>query len=165
MAQSWLVFIGVNPPGRLLRFWFGVGQHDAEEGFLDLAGDEVVRLRGVLDIIPMGDDRGNIQVSLAEHGEDGFNVAAFCPAHIGEGVILAFFFIGGVIAARAIGTGDVKTEFLGVINFTGNIHTDSANGHNLTVLAGEFACQGDRVIGFCVGANEDNIKAFALGEG
>ena len=70
-----------------------------------------------------------------QRSQDGLEIPLLCPTHIAEWVILPALFILLIVAARAIGTRDLKGEFLLVEVIAPQIEADHTDKDDSASLA------------------------------
>jgi len=143
----------------------GVGEQHAEEGLFAAGGDDGVGFGGFGDGEAVADQGAHIELAGGEQVDDGLQVAAFGPAHVAGRVVEAALFVGGVVAAGAVGARDLEIELFVVVEGARDVEADGADGDDTAAVAGEQASQLDGVVGAGVGADQDDIEAGALAEG
>ena len=80
-----------------------IGEQDAQEGLLLLAGDQFVRVRRLGDVKAVGDQRMHVQPAGRKQIDKGSQIAAFGPTDIAVGVIATLLLVSGIITAGAVG--------------------------------------------------------------
>ena len=125
------------------------------------AGDQLVSLGSLLDRKTVGDQRGNVQPPARQQVDKGFQVATLRPAHVTDRIILTAFFVSRVVAPRAVGTGVQEGQLFFVINLARQLQSNRADRDHARPVAGDHACQLDRVGGGGIGADQHGIAAPA----
>src|SRR5580692_1772832 len=100
----------------------GIGDQHTKKWFASFSRDQIVGGVRTRDGEAMRDEGMEVKFAIGKKLEKSFHVARFGPAHIANGIVDSFLFVGRIVAARAVGTGDAEVEFLFVEKSSRNIH-------------------------------------------
>ena len=118
------------------RWW--KGNQDSEKFFTGCSSNQFIGRVRFVDRKSVCDQRADVYFAIGEKPEKSFHVARFRPAHIADGIIDALLFVGGVIAAWAVGARNAEVEFLLVKSPALERHANRANGSDNGAIASHF---------------------------
>src|SRR5438067_7053748 len=108
-------------------------EQDADVRFIDLTRDQLISFLSSIEIETMCDQRLDIHAATGYEIEKGFDVAAFGPTYIREGIIVTALFVLRIIATRPIGFRNAKRQLAIVESLPWNVQTNRANRHDASL--------------------------------
>lgn len=141
----------------------GIGQDDADIR-LRVVRDHAVGFFRVFDGETMGGQRPHVDLAGGHEVEDGLEIALLGPAHVGDGVILRLVLVLRIIAAGAVGAGDLEGQFLLVKDGAGQFEPGHAHQHDAPALAAHGGRLHDRLRGLGGGGDEHPVHAATMAE-
>ncbi len=81
------------------------------------------------------DERRDLDRPRSQQLQKGLHVALLRPAHIADGIIQTFFFVQGIVAARAVRTRKDQRQFFHVHGLAGDAEIDRAHDHDAPAIA------------------------------
>jgi hypothetical protein len=136
---------------------------DSQKRVAGFSGNQVVSALRVLDGETVCDERADPDFLFGKELEERLHVARFGPAHVADGVVAAFLFVGAVVPAGTVRTRDAEVEFFFVVGFAFDLNADRANGDHNRALASDGTRQIDRIAAGSFRSDQNGIYAHALG--
>ena len=117
----------LNHSSRVIR------EQDADVRFINLTRDELVSFLSSVEIETMRDQRLDIHAATGNEIEKGFDVAAFSPTYIREGVIVTALFVLRIIPTGATGFRNAERQLAIVESFPRDVQPNRANRHDASL--------------------------------
>src|SRR5512146_2269438 len=149
-------------PATVFEFLTIADEH-AHEAFALFARNQVVRFGRSLDREAMGNEWLEIDLPVGNKFQERFHVARLGPAYVGDGILVPFLFVLGIVAAGTVRPRDAEVEFLLVISLARNLRPDSADRNNDCFRSSDASGEFDRLATRACGSDDNGVRSAIFG--
>ena len=123
----------------------------------------VVDVRGLLDRVDAGDQRGDVDRTVGEQVQEAGQVAALGPANVAGRVVDALELVAVVVPARTVGPGEADVQFLVVVGVPRQVESGLADVHHPGPVPREPCGHLDRPVRVTAGGQQDVVRTQPSG--